>query len=370
MTALEFSPIYGRPLRVEAPELIGTPTRQHLERAVEAGHGEAAGQWLDYYLFELEQIRQIFGLSDWDLVRYYLHRQGAAAWEQLVVESLAPWLATTLGVPGQLCADVRVSDSSAVLEVPALPWPVEFVDTGLRYEVYLGSAEAQVMRWSHWRSAAAKAATAGDLAGLRASLDLLVGEARFIHDILCDWEWALLTVMAREWGEAALGDVFRASQESWLQERYERMREMSIAEYLQLKSEEMRGHFSGPAHAGQFQVVDLPDRYELTFDACGTGGRMRRGDPARGSGPRDAAPYNFIVVQQAYPWTWNRAGVCGYCAHCSLTNQIRPIEVLGRPLRMTLYPDAAGEACRWLIYKDPTAYPAEAYTSVGLPPPG
>ncbi len=168
---------------------------------------------------------------------------------------------------------------------------------------------------------------------------------------MCDWAWALISVVARTWGEAVLGEVLRVTEEPWVTVRYAKIAALSVEDSLRLTVEGMRGHFSGPDRRGEISVVEETDRYVLSFDACGTGGRMRRGDVAAGTGSRLAPPYNFLNVAGAYNWTWNRKGVCAYCAHCAVVNQILPIEKLGRPMRMTLYPDdpddlAAGSSTR------------------------
>ena len=95
----------------------------------------------------------------------------------------------------------------------------------------------------------------------------------------------------------------------------------------------------------------------LAFDACGTGGRMRRGDSLGRQRLAACAAYNFLNVEGAYDWTWNRKGVCAYCAHCAVVNQVLPIEGLGRPMRMTQYPDNPNDPCRWIIYKKPDSFP-------------
>ncbi len=97
---------------------------------------------------------------------------------------------------------------------------------------------------------------------------------------------------------------------------------------------------------------------------------MRRGDPVVGTGSRLAPPYNFLNITGAYDWTWNRKGVCAYCAHCAVVNQILPIEKLGRPMRMTLYPENPDDPCRWVIYKNPDAFPEDAFAQVGREKPG
>jgi hypothetical protein len=234
-----------------------------------------------------------------------------------------------------------------------------------RYALTLDSPEAQAIRWRDWRTQINAAIEAHDSDTVNHLLDIHFDEARLIHDVLCDWAWALLTVIAREWGEAILDEVLRVTEEPWVTARYEKLRDMSLEESLSLTVEGMRGHLSGPNRAGTITVTEETDRYVLSFDACGTGGRMRRGDPLVGSGSRLEAPYHFLNVQGAYDWTWNRSGVCAYCSHCSVVNQILPIEGLGRPMRMTEYPENPDDPCRWIIYKDRDGFPQEAFISVG-----
>jgi hypothetical protein len=126
----------------------------------------------------------------------------------------------------------------------------------------------------------------------------------------------------------------------------------------------MRGHLSGPGRQGNIDVTDEGDRVVVSFYPCGSGGRARRGDPARGIPPASERP-EFGPSEDAHDWTWGRAGVCLYCAHCSLVNEILPIERLGFPIRVTEYPEAPGDPCRWVLYKDPRDVPAAAYERVG-----
>jgi len=365
MNSLQFSPTHNRLLRQDAPTLLGKPTRSFLEEALREGNAAEAARWLDYYLLEMTMIRQLFAAADWDSARYYLDRKGDEAWGPLLQESMAPWLGTTAGLPGAPTAEVCVQGRDARLFVLGLPYALHILEGDRRFDVTLDSPQEQEKRWAEWRAAIDAAIRAADGAEAGRVLDLLVAEARLLHDVLCDWEWALLTAMARVWGEAVLEDVLLVTQRILVDDRYEKIREMSVEDYLRLKAEEMRGHFTGAGRAGQFSLVEESDRYLLSFDACGTGGRMRRGDPLAGSGSRLLPPYNFLTIEGAYPWTWNGKGVCGYCAHCSVVNQIRAIETLGHPLRMTLYPDDANEPCRWIIYKQPSNYPDEAYAIVG-----
>ena len=362
---LQFSTTLNRLIRQDEPAQLGAPTRPLLEAAVREGRAADALDWLDYYLLEFAQIWFIFGAWDWHMVRYYLDRKGDQAWTQLLGVSMAPWLDATAGAEKPVAAQVDVAGHHARLLIPGCAWVFHLTEGDSRYDLTLDSPAAQNTRWDEWRADMTTAIRAGDLSAFTHLLDQHLVEARLIHDVMCDWAWALLTCLAAEWGEAALGDILRVTEEPWVTVRYEKLREMSVADSLQLTIEGMRGHFSGPGRAGAISVVEEPDRYVLIFDACGTGGRMRRGDPVAGSGSRLAAPYNFLNIQGAYDWTWNRKGVCAYCAHCAVVNQILPIEGLGRPMRMTEYPDQPNDACRWIIYKDPRGFPDQAFLAVG-----
>jgi hypothetical protein len=105
------------------------------------------------------------------------------------------------------------------------------------------------------------------------------------------------------------------------------------------------------------------DRRELLRGRPGGGGRMRRDG-------RTEEPYRFGVTERAHDWSWNREGVCLYCAHCAVVNEILPIESLGAPMRVTEHPEDAREPCRWTIYKSPELVPDWAYERVGKQRPG
>src|SRR5437868_4379560 len=102
-----------------------------------------------------------------------------------------------------------------------------------------------------------------------------------------------------------------------------------------------------PGELGRSTLLEISDaidrgdaegnRVVVAFDPCGSGGRARRGDPARGVPPATERP-EFGFSEGAHDWTWRREGVCLYCSHCALVNEILPIERLGFPMRVTEYP--------------------------------
>jgi len=189
-------------------------------------------------------------------------------------------------------------------------------------------------------------------------------EQQTIQDIYVDWIWAMLTWVRDEVGEPEVERIMRETLGSWALARYANYLDLGFDERLALTVEGMRGHLSGPDRLGSVDVEDEGDRVVVSFDPCGSGGRARRGDAARGV-PAAAERPEFGFSAAAHDWTWRRAGVCLYCAHCSLVNEILPIERLGFPMRVTEYPESPADKCRWILYKDPHDVPASAYERVG-----
>jgi hypothetical protein len=189
-------------------------------------------------------------------------------------------------------------------------------------------------------------------------------ETQVVEDIMVDWVWAILSYVSDRWGEPELEPLMRESMAPWTSERYALYHQLPMEEKVALTVEGMRGHLSGKERKGDITVTEEAERYVLSFDPCGSGGRARRGDPARGVLPATERP-EFGHSKEAHDWTWQREGVCYYCAHCALVNEIMPIEQMGYPMRVTENPIQAGDQCRWMIYKDPARVPAEYYERVG-----
>jgi hypothetical protein len=204
----------------------------------------------------------------------------------------------------------------------------------------------------------------GDGAGGKALIESFRFEQQILQDIYVDWIWAMLTWIRDAIDENAVERVMRETLGSWASARYANYLDLSFEEQVALTVEGMRGHLSGPGRLGNIDVTDEGDRVVIAFDPCGSGGRARRGDPARGIPPSDERP-EFGDSDAAHPWTWGRQGVCLYCSHCSLVNEILPIERLGFPMRVTQNPVDPADRCTWTLYRDPRAIPADAYTRVG-----
>jgi hypothetical protein len=205
---------------------------------------------------------------------------------------------------------------------------------------------------------------AGDIDEAKRLLESFRFEQQIIQDIYVDWIWAMLSWVQTRVGEPDVETIMRETLGSWAAERYANYLDLSFEERVALTVEGMRGHLSGPGRLGNIDVVDEGNRTVVSFDPCGSGGRARRGDPAQGISSGLERP-EFGYSEEAHDWTWGKEGVCLYCSHCSLINEILPIERLGFPMRVTEYPEDPGDKCRWILYRDPKEIPAEAYERVG-----
>ncbi len=107
------------------------------------------------------------------------------------------------------------------------------------------------------------------------------------------------------------------------------------------------------AHHGSFTVTEERDRYVVTCDPCGSGGRLRR------------VAKNVGVTKKPYPWSWGKVGIPYYCSHCSIMMEIAPIEVRGYPIRITLPGDRPEAPCIHYYYKKPELIPEEYFARVG-----
>ena len=341
-TTLTWSPALGKRVREGTWEEQARSTVERVEEAVAAGQLEVAAQLVDYFMEEAKVCHNVY---------------------QVWVDGFERWLAGR-GVPEDELRAERVR-LDALLAFPD------------------GSPFEPLPRWQALgeRAGALAAGLRGmalDEAPARARLDELREGWRQLHDRWADLQSGLLTFIARRFGEAAIGECYRDVLEPFLRERYgpydvrERPYEETLERNLYLAFEAMRAHLSGPERLGNLRVTEHEDRWVIAFDPCGSGGRGQRGDAIEGTPSRSEPPYEFGVTTEAHDWAWNETGVCYYCAHCCLTNELWAVEQWGAPVRVTdppLHPQetlgADPKPCTWTIYKSVEAVPAEAYRRIG-----
>ena len=192
-----------------------------------------------------------------------------------------------------------------------------------------------------------------------------VTETKSLHDLFCDWIWDLLSRLAERHGEDEMFAMLKATQEGWMLKRtWKAFLGLPVEERVQLTAEIMRAHRGGPKQDGEIAITDEGDHYRLAMDPCGSGGRMRRGDPVDGTPSRLGPPYNFGATKKAHEWSFGQAGVPYYCVHCAV-NELLPMDWGGHPLWVTAFDPDASRPCAWLFYKRAEDIPEKAYTRAG-----
>ena len=171
----------------------------------------------------------------------------------------------------------------------------------------------------------AKAIDAGRYDEAKALAGYFIPEGKALHDLFCDWIWDIFTKTSQQHREEAVYELCRSTQETWMMRRtWKGLSKMSVEERVYLNAEVMRSHRCGPDQDGGVDIIEEVDRFSIKMDPCGSGGRMRRGDPVDGTPSRLGPPYNFGVTRKAYPWSWGRKNVPYYCIHCAI-NEILPL---------------------------------------------
>jgi hypothetical protein len=209
----------------------------------------------------------------------------------------------------------------------------------------------------------------GNLEMAKELAQYFVPESKGLHDLYVDWTADIFDKVAKKYGEEAMYELLRATQSTWMMRRtWSGLSKMQPFHRLILNAEIFRGHRCGPRQMGELNFREDENKYELLCDPCGSGGRIRRGDPIDGTPSRLGKPYNFGVTSKAYDWSWGQAGVPYYCIHCAI-NEILMMEWGGWPLWVTEYNPDATKPCAWHFYKTPQAIPEKYWTRLGFKKP-
>lgn len=335
MIELAHHPGLGRSVRTGSLEQLAEGTYPRLMRAIAEGRSVEAAELSDFFVVEARVCFDIYTQWTRDALRYLVHH-GLDEAELTVALSRINGLVLS-GRPEGLA---------------------ERDHTFARIE------------------SLAKTAGQGDAQAARSLWDLW----RHLHDADVDRLTGLFDIVVRRFGEAAIGDMY----ENWLigewfEKRYVRFDisrqpwEEAFDLLVYLTFESMHGHLAGPGREGSITFEELEDRIVFTFDPCGSGGRLVRGEPKDSTPPRDEPPYGFAVLQEAHNFTGGKKGICTYCAHCCILTEKLPIERFGYPVRVVdppLAPDGRNNPCRWTIYRTPEAVPEAIYHRVGARKPG
>lgn len=198
------------------------------------------------------------------------------------------------------------------------------------------------------------ALAAGDTDEATRLLDRTVEQWRSLQDYSINWVTALLSFIGRELGEAAVERALREFGDEFVRDRRDAswdglpaaVRARSIARAML-------------ANFGTVAVDEDDEKIVLSF-RCGTGGRLID----EGRYDEQGGPY--LTLHERGPQTFMRDELPVYCAHCSINNEVQPVELGRAPVTVEYPPTAPGEPCVHHIYKDPAAIPPDVYDRIGL----
>jgi len=205
-----------------------------------------------------------------------------------------------------------------------------------------------------WRQAMA-ALEEGDTARAAQLLDRAVGQWRSLQDYSINWITSLLSFIGRELGEEAVERALRSSGEQFVRARRE-----SATPWEDLPAEVRAKAIARAmlANFGECEVSEDDQRITLSF-RCGSGGRMID----EGRYDEQGGPY--LTLRERAGRTFQRDALPVYCAHCSVNNEIQPVEWGGTPTSIEHPPEGPGGRCVHHIYKDPRSIPDEVYVRIG-----
>ena len=197
----------------------------------------------------------------------------------------------------------------------------------------------------------AEAIDAGDAARAKKLLHLMVSDWERNKNYSINWIAQLLSFIGRRLGEPAVEEALRD-----LGDRFVRPRRSASAPPDARKR--MEGIARGmKANGADVALSEDDEKFELSF-RCGSGGMLI--DSGAYSEPK-----NYLTLRERGPVTFDRDELPVYCAHCSVNNEIQPIEWEGAPQTVQHPPTQPGERCVHHVYKDAASIPDEVFARVG-----
>jgi hypothetical protein len=221
----------------------------------------------------------------------------------------------------------------------------------------LSDADIDEMRTPLWEQARA-AYEAGRTEEGAALLDKAATQWRSLKDYSINWITSLLTFVGEELGEEAVERALRKTGDEFVRPR----RDTGVAwDSLPAST---RARVSARAMLSNFGAVDVDeddDKIVLSF-RCGTGGMLI--DEGRYEGE-----HAYLTLREKSGRTFMRDELPVYCAHCSVNNEIQPVEWGAAPTTVEHPPERPGDPCVHHLYKDMDALPDDAYRRIGKAPP-
>jgi hypothetical protein len=185
-------------------------------------------------------------------------------------------------------------------------------------------------------------------------LDKAVAQWAALKDYSINWITSLLTFVAEELGEEAVEVALRRTGDDFVRPRRDTGADwgsLPASTRAKVIARAMLGNM------GTVEIAEDDEKVTLSF-RCGSGGKLI--DDGRYEGP-----HAYTTLREQAPRTFMRESLPVYCAHCSVNNEIQPVEWGGAPTSIEHPPESPGEPCVHHIYKDVRDTPVEAYRRIG-----
>jgi hypothetical protein len=217
----------------------------------------------------------------------------------------------------------------------------------------LSDVEIARMETPLWEQAKS-AIDAGDAEAAKALIDRAVAQWAGLKDYSINWITSLLTFITDELGEEAVERALRRTGEEFVRPRRDTgtvWGDLPASARAKVIARSMLGNM------GTVSVAEDDEKITLSF-RCGSGGKLIDDGRYEGEHP-------YATLRERSGRTFDRDSLWVYCAHCSVNNEIQPVEWGAAPTSIEFPPERAGEPCVHHVYKDLDAVPADAYERIG-----
>jgi hypothetical protein len=217
----------------------------------------------------------------------------------------------------------------------------------------LSDEEIDAMQTPLWERAK-RAIDAGEADEAKALVDRAVAQWASLKDYSINWITSLLTFVAEELGEDAVERALRKTGEEFV-----RPRRSGDADWGELPAAVRAKVIARAmvANMGTVEVSEDDEKIVLAF-RCGSGGKLIDDGRYEGEHP-------YWTLRERGGRTFQRDELPVYCAHCSVNNEIQPVEWGSAPTSIEHPPERPGEPCVHHVYKDGSQIPAAAYVRIG-----
>lgn len=224
-------------------------------------------------------------------------------------------------------------------------------------EPMLSDSEVTRMRTPLWEQAKA-ALRDGDADRGIELLDAAVAQWRSLQGYSINWITVLLSFIGDELGEEAVERALRRTGEDFVRPRRDAGTDwgsLPASARAKVIARAMVSNF------GEVDVEEDDEKITLSF-RCGSGGKLI--EDGRYEGERA-----YRTLRERAGRTFMRDSLPVYCAHCSVNNEMQPIEWGGTPTSIEHPPERKGDRCVHYVYKDVSVLPDAVYVRLGKEPP-